>query len=76
MKVLVTFDIMPGIVPTTIGGKPHVIQLDPEGVTRRLRRRLANAEISLLELDYEDPTTKASVGFIATMERFTAVEEV
>jgi hypothetical protein len=67
MKVLIEIDIAP---------RAHEkAELDPEQVTRRLMRRINNADVSELWLEYEDPKLNRNVEFIATIKGYTAVEE-
>lgn len=67
MKVIVEFDIAPS------QDNPNVL-LHPELVTLRLKRRLQNADIVELKLDYTAPGGDAPVAFIATLKHFYAVE--
>jgi hypothetical protein len=63
MKIAFEFEI----TPATSGGVPRAIPLDSMKVARRLARRLVNADISVLHLDYEDDKGQP-VPFVAEMK--------
>jgi hypothetical protein len=50
-------------------------KLSSELVTRRVMRRIQNADVTDLCLDYEDPITNEKIKFLFAIDRFTAVEE-
>jgi hypothetical protein len=66
MKILVEIDIEPRAHEKAV--------LDPELVTRRLARRITNADVNELWLEYEDPKLNRNVEFIALIKNYTAVE--
>lgn len=69
MKILIEVDITPS------AHNPNV-ELDAELVTLRYKRRVLNADVTLVRLDYADRNTGKPVMFVATIKGFQAVEPV
>ncbi len=69
MKILIEVDVEPS------ADNPSV-ELDAELVTRRYQRRIQNADVTELRLDYPDRQTGKPVTFLATIKRYQAVELV
>lgn len=69
MKIIVEYEIEPS-------GDNKDADLDPEQVTLRLKRRLQNADIINLRLDYmpEPDKSEKRIWFLATLNQYTAVE--
>jgi hypothetical protein len=68
MKLIIEYDISPS------ADNPDA-KLDPEKVTLRMRRRIQNADVSELWLDYPGPDEKP-VKFIAKINHYAAAEPI